>query len=120
MLCYKVDVNDLDNSTLATYKNYYDKEGRLYQLDSPQGFVRYSFSDITGRKLSTFMSTAWDDDDETYYDKVEYAYDQLGRLATVMATLTTSHRIMPPLLCSTPEKCMIALLPSITSEPDGI
>jgi len=80
----QVDINDLDqDKLLGTYKFYYDNEGRIYQVDSPQGYIRYSFSDITGRRMSIFTPEASGSDDETYYDKVEYGYDSLGRLATV-------------------------------------
>ncbi|GAJ15746.1 unnamed protein product, partial [marine sediment metagenome] len=73
-----VDVNDQGDE--VAYHYYYNQEGQIYQLDSPQGYIRYGFYDNTGRKASVFTPTAPTDDDETYYDKTEYGYDELGRL----------------------------------------
>ena len=64
-------------SGYGTITYHYDKEGRVYQIDSPQGFVRYEFSDITGQKTAVRTPSEGAD------TRVEYYYDLLGRLAQV-------------------------------------
>ena len=51
----------------------YDQDGRVIQVASPEGTIAYQYDAVTGRKTRT--STANSD--------VRYAYDALGRLATV-------------------------------------
>ncbi len=49
---------------------YYDAEGNVEQIDSPEGTVNYEYSPVTSRKVRT-----WTDQTET-----RFAYDELGRL----------------------------------------
>jgi len=66
---------------------YYDAEGIVQVIYSPQGYVRYEYSDITGNKIETRSYSpsadlqndvlAASDNDNT---RVEYTYDILGRL----------------------------------------
>jgi RHS repeat-associated protein len=86
------EVNDLDADTLAVYKNYYDSQGRLYGLASPQGYIRYTFSDISNRQLDVVTPEA-SIEDQSFYDKVEYSYDQLGRLDTVTVRQRNSQPV---------------------------
>jgi RHS repeat-associated protein len=86
------EVNDLDADTLAVYKNYYDSQGRLYGLASPQGYIRYTFSDISNRQLDVVTPEA-SVEDASFYDKVEYGYDQLGRLNTVTVKQRNSQPV---------------------------
>jgi len=66
---------------------YYDAEGRIQVVSSPQDYIRYEYSDITGNKIETRSYSlsadlqndvlAASDNDNT---RVEYTYDILGRL----------------------------------------
>ncbi len=70
---------------------YYDAEGRIQAVYSPQGYIRYEYSDITGNKIETRTYSpsanlqndvlAASDNDNT---RVEYIYDILGRLAELI------------------------------------
>ena len=76
------EVNDVDTPDgVVIYRNYYDAEGGIYQLDSPEGFIRYEFSDITGRRMEVY--TPESEESQEFDTKVGYTYDQLGRLKTV-------------------------------------
>ncbi|MHC4867889.1 MAG: hypothetical protein ACYTEX_27780, partial [Planctomycetota bacterium] len=73
----RVDINDIDNETLAHYRWWYDEQGRVTTLESPQGFVAYEYHGNTGRQKS--VRTPQQEADT----KVNYYYDQLGRLGEV-------------------------------------
>jgi len=75
-----VDVNDIDHDSLATYATQYDGEGRITQLHSPQGYVRYGYYD-TGRK--EYVYTPKIEDDQVVDSDIGYTYDELGRLYEV-------------------------------------
>jgi RHS repeat-associated protein len=51
----------------------YDADGRLVQVNSPEGVINYSYDSATGRHTSTCTTNS-----ETLY-----GYDELGRLKTV-------------------------------------
>jgi len=53
----------------------YDFEGRLAQVNSPEGVINYGYDLATGRHTSTCTTNS----------EVAYAYDELGRLKTVSA-----------------------------------
>ncbi len=71
---------------------YYNGRGRLQVIDSPEGYVRYDYNDITGRKTQTRSYTADEDISDVLDEsagintKVEYSYDELGRLLTTTTT----------------------------------
>jgi RHS repeat-associated protein len=73
----RVDVNDVDNATLGKWRWWYDDQGRVTMLESPQGFVGYEYHANTGRRKS--VRTPADSNDT----KVCYYYDELGRLSEV-------------------------------------
>jgi len=61
-----------------TWQYAYDEEGRVASLTTPQGTVGYAYSDVTGRRISTYAPAS------TPTTKVDYGYDDQGRLATVL------------------------------------
>jgi len=73
--------------TAVEQEFYYDSEGRVEVVYSPQSWIRYEYSDITGNKIETrSYSPSADlqtdvlgasDNDNT---RLEYTYDILGRL----------------------------------------
>jgi len=77
------EVNDLDTpGEPVIYKNYYDAEGRIWQLDLPDGFIRYEFFPITGRRMSVYTPES-EQEAANFDTKLSYTYDELGRLKTV-------------------------------------
>ena len=62
------------NDNGITY-SYYDTEGRLVEVDSPQGDIHYAYDLATGQKKE--VTTANTD--------ITYAYNDLGQLTTVTA-----------------------------------
>ena len=56
---------------------YYDTEGRVERIVTPQGSIGYDYSGVTGRRTSVYTPAV---DPDT---KVDYAYDCLGRLDVV-------------------------------------
>jgi RHS repeat-associated protein len=75
----RVDINDVDDETLAHYRWWYDEQGLVTTLESPQGFVAYEYHGNTGRQKSVRTPQQEADTKACYY------YDQLGRLAEVEA-----------------------------------
>jgi len=66
---------------------FYDNESRVIAVSSPEGYVCYIYNEITGRKIQTRSYAPTDslDDDVLAFSnnditRVEYAYDELGRL----------------------------------------
>jgi len=74
-----VDVSDEGAESSYAYK--YDAEGRITEIHSPQGFVRYGYFTSTGRKY--YVYTPKLDNIEEVESKISYTYDELGRLETV-------------------------------------
>ncbi len=77
--------NPLTYTRTTTY--HYDTEGRMIVVGSPEGYVRYVYSDITGRKTQTrsYAVTADLEDDvlalsNNDITRVQYTYDEIGRL----------------------------------------
>jgi len=73
---------------MTYHKNYYyDADDRIETVKSPQGYVRYSYSNIIGQKIETrtYLPTATltsvRNNDNTDQTRIEYAYDEIGRLA---------------------------------------
>ncbi|HWQ90361.1 MAG TPA: hypothetical protein VN673_01725, partial [Clostridia bacterium] len=54
----------------------YDFEGRLTQVNSPEGVINYGYEETTGRHIRTCTKNS----------EVHYGYDELGRLKTVHVT----------------------------------
>jgi RHS repeat-associated protein len=69
---------------VTTY--YYDAEGKVIKVDSPEGVVNYGYDDTTGRKDRTWAHRKGDEN--TDYADTLYGYDELGRLETVEDDLT--------------------------------
>ena len=77
------------------YKTWYDEEGRVEVLESPQGDLLYEYSPITGNKIATMSYPATMDINQIRADaaatppyvasttRTVYTYDDLGRLYTV-------------------------------------
>ncbi len=68
------DPNDLyivDAPVQTVY--HYDDEGRVDQIDRPEGIVGYAYDPVTGRKDSTTAAS----------NTTDFGYDGLGRLETV-------------------------------------
>ncbi|MHC4739164.1 MAG: hypothetical protein ACYS9Y_09705 [Planctomycetota bacterium] len=80
-----VDVND--EGTEYVYQYWYDDEGRVYRTFSPQGYVNYEFSDLTGRRVSVYTPTGTAD------TEIDYYYDQLGRLEQVKVDKRNSQDV---------------------------
>ncbi|MGB0767991.1 MAG: RHS repeat-associated core domain-containing protein [Phycisphaeraceae bacterium] len=64
----------------GTTTHTYDIEGRLTQIDSPEGVLNYAYDEF-GRKERAWSST--DTTGSTAITDTEYTYDELGRLETV-------------------------------------
>ena len=69
------DAAGYDGGGTKVTDSYYDAEGRLVEVHSPQGDVQYAYDPATGRK--TEVTTANTD--------ITYAYNELGQLTTVTA-----------------------------------
>lgn len=75
----RIETNDSQFGPAVT-RHTYDADGKLTQIDSPQGFLNYDY-DRLGRLTRTWTSTA--DDGQFAITDTGYTYDQLGRLKTV-------------------------------------
>jgi RHS repeat-associated protein len=75
----RVDINDVDNETLAHYRWWYDEQGRVKTILALDHFVAYEHHGNTGRQKS--VRTPQQEADT----KARYYYDELGRLAEVEA-----------------------------------
>ena len=64
-----------------TWSYQYDVEGRVTEIQSPSGDIHYEYSQITGRKTVTWTGA----DAENPFNRIEYAYDPLGRLKEIRA-----------------------------------
>jgi uncharacterized protein RhaS with RHS repeats len=62
----------------------YDAEGRIIQVDSPEGVVNYDYDSITGQKIRTWTAANPTDPFSSAITVTEYTHDQLGRLDTVL------------------------------------
>ena len=69
------DASGYDGGGTKVTTSYYDTEGQLVEVDSPQGDIHYAYDPATGQK--TEVTTANTD--------ITYAYDDLGQLTTVTA-----------------------------------
>jgi RHS repeat-associated protein len=63
----------------------YDFDGRLTQVNSPEGVINYEYDLATGRQTSTCTTNSF----------VEYGYDELGRLKTVAVLRRNAVEITP-------------------------
>jgi RHS repeat-associated protein len=72
-----VDVNDQGQTCVYSYD--YDAHGRIEYIFTPEGSIRYEYSDITGQRRSVYTPAGTAD------TQVDYYYDELGRLAEVEA-----------------------------------
>jgi RHS repeat-associated protein len=72
-----VEVNDEGQTCVYSYD--YDSHGRVEYIFTPDGNIRYDYSDITGRVKSVYTPAGTAD------TEVDYYYDELGRLAEVEA-----------------------------------
>src|SRR6185437_4268605 len=69
--------NIADDASLTRITGYmYDFDGRLTQMNSPEGYINYGYDTATGRLLSTCTTNSY----------IGYTYDSLGRLKTVTAS----------------------------------
>jgi RHS repeat-associated protein len=68
--------------TSLEYGTWYDNEGRITAVSSPEGTVHYEYDSRTGLKTSTWTGTTI----TTATTKTDYTYDNLGRLSTVQVT----------------------------------
>ncbi|MHC4867352.1 MAG: RHS repeat domain-containing protein [Planctomycetota bacterium] len=73
----RVDINDIDNETLARWRWWYDDQGRVKTILALDHFVAYEYHGNTGRQKS--VRTPQQEADT----KVNYYYDRLGRLGEV-------------------------------------
>ncbi|MGB0766316.1 MAG: Ig-like domain-containing protein [Phycisphaeraceae bacterium] len=91
----KIDRDPANPGTdLHETTNAYDAEGRLIQVDSPEGVINHEYDDLgrlthtyTGTKSSTPVSDAGytpTASDGIAVTHTEYTYDALGRLASVI------------------------------------
>jgi len=69
----------------GTTTYYYDTEGRISDVNSPEGIIYYDYSDITGQKTKTYTT-----DTET-----EYEYDELGRLKITRVVKRNGQTVSP-------------------------
>jgi RHS repeat-associated protein len=78
--------NIADNTTLTRVTSYtYDFDGRLTQMNSPEGYIDYGYDAATGRLLSTCTTNSY----------ITNSYDILGRLKTVTALKRNGSSITP-------------------------
>ncbi len=81
-----VTINDTaspnDNGATTTY---YDTEGDIVEIDSPQGTITYTYNDSTGQKTG----------ETTNNTDIQYAYDQEGRLASVTVDKLDGGSVTP-------------------------
>ena len=70
-----------DTDVNSVYQCWYDAEGRIEQLFSPQGYVRYGYYDNTSRMSYVYTPTIADSN--VVDSKLSYFYDALGRLEEV-------------------------------------
>ncbi|MEK7855492.1 MAG: hypothetical protein AAB288_05335 [Acidobacteriota bacterium] len=75
----EVEVRQTRGAIVRVVTNAYDSEGRLIRQSSPEGIVNYEYDDL-GRKTRTYTGTT-----ASPISDYRYAYDALGRLATVEA-----------------------------------
>jgi RHS repeat-associated protein len=78
-----VEEKDNPNTYTRTTTYHYDAQGRLIQVDTPQGTINYGYNPITGRKINT--NTAYGNTNTNYY------YDELGRLAGTGTALENTY-----------------------------
>ena len=86
----------------GTTEYYYDTEGRMIVVKSPEGYVRYIYSDVTGRKTQTrsYAVTANLNSDvlaasNNDVTRVEYTYEKLGRLYEAKTVKRNSNTVSP-------------------------
>jgi RHS repeat-associated protein len=68
--CGDVPSTNLSTNTVRITNFSYDLEGRLAQVDSPEGYINYEYDLATGRHLKTCTANS----------TTSYEYDDLGRL----------------------------------------
>ncbi|MHC4499772.1 MAG: RHS repeat domain-containing protein [Planctomycetota bacterium] len=73
----RIDVNDVDNDTLGKWRWWYDGQGRVTAILALDHFVAYEYHGNTGRRKSVRTPQVSAD------TKVNYYYDELGRLGEV-------------------------------------
>lgn len=64
----------------------YDAEGRVAQVNAPEGVVNYEYAAAMGRHTATCTANS----------RTEYGYDELGRLATVKVTQRDGRELSTP------------------------
>ena len=64
----------------------YDHDGRLAQVNSPEGVINYGYDLATGRHTSTCTTNS----------EMAYGYDELGRLKTVSVLKRNGAVVSPP------------------------
>ena len=78
------DIPSNDSHDTMRITNFaYDFEGRLIQVNCPEGVINYSYDLATGRHISTCTTNSY----------VEYGYDELGRLKIELDTPTIAREM---------------------------
>jgi fibro-slime domain-containing protein/RHS repeat-associated protein len=75
------------DSRHGTADRFFDREGRLIKVLSPEGTVEYAYDSATGRQTRTFTAKT----------DLSYSYDVIGRLKTVVATKLNVATLGSPL-----------------------
>jgi RHS repeat-associated protein len=70
----------------------YDAQGNVVRIESPEGIINYDYSPITGRKVRTWTGDTF----QTAVSVTEYAYDNIGRLASVSVVKRDSQTLSTP------------------------
>ncbi len=85
---YVTDAEGLQTSNTnarGTTNFTYDPFDRVSGIESPEGFINYTYDPVTGRKTSTFTGDPADP-----VNVFTYTYDTFGRLETVSTTKNAS------------------------------
>jgi YD repeat-containing protein len=74
---------NLSSETIRITEFAYDAEGRLAQVNSPEGVINYGYDLATGRLIRTCTAKS----------EVAYGYDELGRLKIELDTPTITRSV---------------------------
>jgi RHS repeat-associated protein len=93
----EVEARQDNCSTIRVAKGAYDAEGRLIQVDTPEGVITYAYDDL-GRKTGMNVYPANADPSMDPPERVTtYAYDALSRLKSVSEDLDPASALDDPL-----------------------
>lgn len=82
--CYIPENNSTENERITEL--VYDFEGRLAQVNSPEGVINYGYNPATGQLTNTC----------TLNSGIAYQYDELGRLKTVSLLKRNGTNLLDP------------------------